>query len=190
MRGSCASPRTRLWASAWPGDEGWGRGSCAWTSWGCLAGFAGVVRHTVTVSRPRVGVNQSVPTRYPQAFPANSGQVVTDYLIEVYIPETKDGRPEYYFPSGRLLPRIPAPENQAIAKRWARRTTTCLSPGYALGAPPAPASASPHLACRVKTINMPTKPQGLWFRTVQVWGQSVFASRVFNSSYLVSCKTV
>lgn len=66
----------------------------------CLTGFAGVVRHTVTVSRPRVGVNQSVPTKYPQAFPANLGQVVTAYLVEIYIPESKDGGPEYYFPKG------------------------------------------------------------------------------------------
>jgi len=75
----------------------------------CLSGFAGVVRHTVTVSRPLVGVNQSVPTKYPQAFPANSGQVVTAYLVEIYIPESKDGRPEYYFPKGRFLLRIQAP---------------------------------------------------------------------------------
>jgi hypothetical protein len=46
------------------------------------------------------------------------------YLIEVYIPATEGARSEYYFPEEGFLWRIPAPENQAIAKRWARRTTT------------------------------------------------------------------
>ena len=41
---------------------------------GCVwRGLRGVVRHTVTVSRPRVGVNQSVPTTYPQIIPAKHG---------------------------------------------------------------------------------------------------------------------
>jgi hypothetical protein len=45
------------------------------------------------------------------------------YLIEVYIPATEGARSEYYFPEEGFLWRIPAPENQAIAKRWTRRTT-------------------------------------------------------------------
>jgi hypothetical protein len=46
------------------------------------------------------------------------------YLIEVYTPAVEGTRSEYYFPEEGFLWRIPAPENQAIAKRWTRRTTT------------------------------------------------------------------
>jgi hypothetical protein len=64
---------------------------------GGLARFAGVGRHTVTVSQPRVGVNRLAQTIDRQPIHRSVHQSIKVYLVGVYIRASAGGWAEYYF---------------------------------------------------------------------------------------------
>lgn len=65
---------------------------------GCVwRGLRGVVRHTVTVSQPRVGVNRLAQTIDRQPIHRLVQQSIKVYLVEVYIRASAGGWAEYYF---------------------------------------------------------------------------------------------